>query len=102
MKRLLLNCNPLDRLLGGGVEEGTITEIYGEAGSGKTNFCLQATRECIASGEKVAYIDADGISIERLRQLCDGYDYKKFSHIPFFLRQPHLKSKNRWLQKPST
>ncbi|MBN2066515.1 MAG: DNA repair and recombination protein RadB [Candidatus Thermoplasmatota archaeon] len=85
MKRLLLNCNPLDRLLGGGVEEGTITEIYGEAGSGKTNFCLQATRECIASGEKVAYIDADGISIERLRQLCDGYDYKKIlSHTLFF------------------
>lgn len=85
MKRLLLNCSPLDELLGGGIEEGTIAEIYGEAGSGKTNFCLQAARECIVSGKKVAYIDADGVSIERLRQLCDKHDYKKIlSNILFF------------------
>src|SRR5438094_861263 len=36
-----LGCRALDDLLGGGVEEGCITLLHGEAGSGKTNFCLQ-------------------------------------------------------------
>ena len=50
MKRLPLKCKPLDVLLGGGLERKTITEIYGEAGSGKTNLCLQASRECVVNG----------------------------------------------------
>ncbi len=74
MTRLLLSCSPLDELLGGGLEEKTITEIFGEAGTGKTNICLQAARECAKTGKKVAYIDSEGVSLERLRQICDGYD----------------------------
>jgi len=77
MKRLQLKCKPLDDLLGGGIESNTLTEIYGEAGSGKTNLCLQASRECAAAGDKIAYIDAEGVSVERLGQLCEDYDYKK-------------------------
>ena len=85
MKRLQLKCKPLDDLLGGGIESNTLTEIYGEAGSGKTNLCLQASRECAAAGDKIAYIDAEGLSVERLGQLCEDYDYKKIlSNILFF------------------
>ena len=85
MKRLKLRCKPLDNLLGGGIENGAITEIYGEAGSGKTNFCLQAARECAASGKKVAYIDSEGVSLERLDQMCKNYNSKKIlSNILFF------------------
>jgi KaiC/GvpD/RAD55 family RecA-like ATPase len=85
MKRLQLKCKPLDDLLGGGIESNTITEVYGEAGSGKTNLCLQASRECVASGKKVAYIDTESVSIERIGQICKGYDYKKMlSNILFF------------------
>jgi len=85
MKRLLLRCKPLDDLLGGGIESNTITEIYGEAGSGKTNICLQASRECVVSGEKVAYVDTESVSVERLRQICEDYDYKKIlAGILFF------------------
>jgi DNA repair protein RadB len=85
MKKLQLNCKPLDELLGGGIENGSITEIFGEAGSGKTNFCLQAARECVLSGGKVAYIDTEGVSLERLRQLCHDQDYKHiFSQILLF------------------
>lgn len=76
MMKLKLNCTSLDNLLGGGIESGSITEIYGEAGSGKTNFCLQATRECAVTGRKVAYIDSEGVSLERLNQICNGYDIK--------------------------
>ena len=85
MNRLLLKCKPIDDLLGGGIESSILTEIYGEAGSGKTNLCLQAARECAVSGKKVVYIDAEGVSVERLKQLCENYDYKKIlSNILFF------------------
>lgn len=74
MNRLRISCPPLDDLLGGGIEEKTITEIFGEAGTGKTNICLQAARECANNGKKVAYIDSEGVSLERLKQMCQGYD----------------------------
>jgi len=69
MNRLPLNCKSLDTLLGGGLEEKIITEIFGEAGTGKTNICLQTARECVLQNKKVAYIDSEGVSIERLRQI---------------------------------
>jgi len=85
MKHLKLKCKPLDELLGGGIESDAITEIYGEAGTGKTNFCLQAARECANNGKKVAYIDSEGVSMERLNQICANYDKKKIlSNILFF------------------
>lgn len=77
MHKLKLQCNPLDDLLGGGIENKSITEIYGEAGTGKTNFCLQAARECANTGKKVAYVDSEGISLERLHQICQGYNIEK-------------------------
>ena len=75
MEYLKLKCPPLDDLLGGGIESGTITEVYGEAGSGKTNVCLQATRECASKIGKVAFVDSEGISFKRLEQICEN-DYK--------------------------
>jgi DNA repair protein RadB len=85
MQNLQIKCKPLDDLLGGGIEKKAITEIYGEPGSGKTNFCLQASRECAAKGKIVAYIVSDGLSLERLNQLCINENSKKiFSKILFF------------------
>jgi len=69
-----LGCRALDDLLGGGVEEGCITLLHGEAGSGKTNFCLQLARNVVRSGHKVIFIDTEGVSMERLRQMC-GEDF---------------------------
>lgn len=85
MKRLQLKCKPLDDLLGGGIESKIITKIYGEAGSGKTNLCLQASRECANNGKRVAYIDSEGASLERLGQICKDYSYEKIlKNILFF------------------
>ena len=72
--KVALGCGPLDELLGGGVEEGCITLLHGEAGSGKTNFCLQLARNVVRSGRKVIYLDTEGVSLERLRQIC-GEDF---------------------------
>ena len=83
-ERLPLGCRAIDELLGGGIECGTITLLYGEGGSGKTNWCLQATREVAKKALKVIYIDTEGVSLERLCQLS-GEQYKDIvSNILFF------------------
>ncbi|MHB8584259.1 MAG: DNA repair and recombination protein RadB [Thermoplasmatota archaeon] len=82
--RVPFGCEPLDALLGGGVESGAITEIYGEAASGKTNACLQLARNVAAGGGKVAYIDTEGVSLERFAQICGGTFAQVQKAILFF------------------
>ena len=75
MEHVPTGCRALDELLGGGVETGCLTLLYGEAGSGKTNVCLQVARNVAREGRRVAYIDTEGVSLERLRQMCgDDFD----------------------------
>lgn len=68
--KIAMQTKKIDDLLSGGFESGIITEIYGEAGSGKTNICLQIGTVVASSGRKVAYIDTEGVSMERLKQIC--------------------------------
>ncbi len=74
MDRIPLGCSQFDRLLGGGIEKGSVTLIYGEAGAGKTNVCLQLARNVAINGGKVAYIDSEGLSSERLSQVFLGHE----------------------------
>jgi DNA repair protein RadB len=97
MSLLPLGCQPLDELLGGGLESGIITRIYGEAGSGKTNFCLQAARQCVLSGKKVAYIDTECVSVERMRQICVDCDYKKILRNILFFTPVSLESQEQMI-----
>lgn len=69
MNRIPTGCRAFDDLLGGGIEKGSITLLYGEAGAGKSNVCLQTARNVIRNGEKVAYIDSEGISYDRVNQI---------------------------------
>lgn len=41
VKRITSSSDELDQLFGGGVETQSMTELYGEFGSGKTQLCLQ-------------------------------------------------------------
>jgi DNA repair protein RadB len=62
----------LDTFLGGGIENGAVTAIYGPGGSGKTNICLLALARMAGRGKKTIYIDtASNLSIERLRQITN-------------------------------
>ena len=84
-KYIPIKCKSLDLLLNNGIEKNIITKVYGEAGSGKTNLCLQVSRECANKGYKVAYIDSEGVSLERLMQICSDFNFEKiFSKIIFF------------------
>jgi len=70
-KRISTGCQSLDQLLGGGVEEGVITNFYGDSGTGKTNACIQITAEVAESGETVIYIDTEAsFSPERFEQIA--------------------------------
>ncbi len=65
-------CKSIDELLGGGFESGTVTQLYGEAGSGKTNICLQAAIGYAKEGKTVIYIDSEGFSPERFLQIASS------------------------------
>ena len=83
-KRLKIECQALDDLLGGGIEAGALTEFFGEGGAGKTNICLQLARNCVTGGKKPIFVDTEGVSFERLEQIC-GKDYLKINQeILFF------------------
>jgi len=59
----------LDNLLEGGVETGTVTQIFGASGTGKTSICLMIANSAVNQGYKVAYIDTEGLSPERVNQI---------------------------------
>lgn len=63
-------CAPLDDLLGGGFERGTVTQLYGPPAAGKTNLALSAAVRAAADGGQAAYVDTEGLSLDRFRQLA--------------------------------
>ena len=68
-RKLSTGCIPIDNLLGGGVDIGSITQIYGPPASGKNNISLCATTETVLNNKNVVYIDTEGVSINRFHQL---------------------------------
>lgn len=77
MKRIPIGCRSFDDLLGGGIESGSVTLFYGEAGTGKTNICLQIAYNVARTGMKVAYLDTEGLSYERISQVFEDRDAMK-------------------------
>ena len=87
MTRVPIGSAALDDLLGGGLEGGAITLLFGEAGTGKTNICLQVARNVALAGRKVVFIDTEGVSLDRMKQISgDDYD-KVMKNLLFF--EPH-------------
>ena len=64
--RITTGSDALDTLLGGGVESCSITEIFGEFRTGKTQLChtlcvtAQLPKEMKGGNGKVAFIDTEG------------------------------------------
>jgi DNA repair protein RadB len=63
-------CPPLDDLLGGGFERGTVTQVYGPPAAGKTNLALSAAVQVAVGGGTAVYVDTEGLSVDRFRQLA--------------------------------
>jgi DNA repair protein RadB len=74
-ERLATGIASVDRLLGGGLESDSVTELYGEGGSGKTLFCLEIAHRVAREGRWVFYVDTEGVSVDRLRAIAgDGLE----------------------------
>jgi RecA/RadA recombinase len=75
---LRFGCSGIDRVTGG-LQRRSITELVGEAGSGKTQFSLQLALQCVLPleagglGASCAYISTPGeggFPIRRLQQMA--------------------------------
>ena len=63
-------CRNLDKLLGGGLLESAITQVYGAPGSGKSNIALVSALNAAKLGKKVLFIDTEGsFHPERVKQV---------------------------------
>ncbi|WP_226010438.1 DNA repair and recombination protein RadB [Halomicrobium salinisoli] len=65
-------CDPLDDLLGGGLERGAATQVYGPPAAGKTTVALSAAVETAARGDSALYIDTEGLSADRMEQIAEA------------------------------
>ncbi|KAK4178202.1 P-loop containing nucleoside triphosphate hydrolase protein [Triangularia setosa] len=55
-----------------GIQKGSVTEIWGPPGVGKTTFGIQLTAKCLREGGGVVWVDGfHRVSIERLHQVVD-------------------------------
>jgi DNA repair protein RadB len=70
--KLELGCSCLDTLIGG-FRGGSITQIFGESASGKTNICLKLAIRTAEKGQNVIYIDTENsFGYERAIQLVSS------------------------------
>lgn len=77
-RQIKFNVESLDELTEGGIDVGSVTEIFGEAGSGKTQLCLQLALQCqLPTSDmngvqsKVIYISTDkSLSTKRLETMA--------------------------------
>jgi DNA repair protein RadB len=76
----------LNMILGGGLEPGVITQFFGEPASGKSTVCVMVAVEVLKGGRGVAFIDTEGFSVERFRQIA-GADAEKLAEN-LFLFEP--------------
>jgi len=81
--KLSSGCKDFDVLLNGGIELGALTELYGSAGSGKTQMCYSLAvmiQQPVSKGGlegKVVYIDTENkFSSDRILQIAmsKGFD----------------------------
>jgi len=70
LDRLPSGCPSLDLLLGGGFESGIISQLYGESGTGKSNIVMQLAVQAVARDLRVIFIDTEGFSAERFKQIA--------------------------------
>ena len=78
--RLTTGSSKIDNLLGGGIESGIITELFGENGSGKTQVChtlcvtCQFPTDLGGAAGCVLYIDTQGtFRTSKIIQICDRF-----------------------------
>ena len=73
---LKTKCSAVDELFGGGVKPECTYEVYGEFGSGKTQFCFTLVSQAISEGENVVWIDCeDTFRPTRILEIMKANDF---------------------------
>jgi RecA/RadA recombinase len=71
MGKISTGCGCIDTSLDGGISQGTLTLVYGEAETGKTTLATQCAIDRALQKLKTIYVDCDGtFSAKRLSQLA--------------------------------
>lgn len=100
--RLTSGSSGLDAQLGGGFEEGRITEVFGPSNSGKTQIALQATVMAAAKGWKSVFVDTEStFRPERIAQIAEsrGLDPKTSLDSVFSIRAGDVESQTHVLAR---
>jgi DNA repair protein RadB len=98
VNKIPFECASVDQMLGGGIEPACVSLLYGEAGSGKTNLCLVMTRNVASQGKKVVYLDTEGISLERFKQIC-GEEYEPLLRSTLFFEANSFDEQEKMVDK---
>jgi len=70
----------IDQILGGGIAERRICEVFGPESSGKTTLALQVVAECQKKGKKVIYLDSEqAVDLAYAKKLGVNVDELVFS-----------------------
>jgi recombination protein RecA len=91
----------LDRLLGGGLPVGAISELTGPDSSGRTSIAFAFMAQCTAYGQVCAWVDAadsldpdsaaaSGIDLERLLWIRCGYVERRSQAAPVWTRMDQV------------
>ena len=94
--KITTGSNALDTILGGGLETGSITEVFGEFRTGKTQLahtiCVTSQLSFAMKGGqgKVIYLDTEGnFRPERIKACCERFgvdaDVSELLVCPFVL-----------------
>lgn len=65
----------LQAILGGGIELGSMIEITGETGTGKSTIALEIARELCVKDKNILYIDTEGSISEKLLKSVEVQSY---------------------------
>jgi RecA/RadA recombinase len=84
----------LDRFLRGGIRTGIITNIFGESGSGKSQFCFSICANLLKKNEdsKIIFIDTSGnFRPERILDITNKYNLNTILHNIHYIRPYSIK-----------
>jgi len=100
MSKISSGSYDLNKWLHGGYERDIVTVLYGDSGTGKTNFCLLPAVSQAKKGNKVIYVDTEGgFSVERVKQLAGEEDCKKVLENIFLLKPTNFKEQENAFEK---
>ena len=73
---LQTKCSAVDELMTGGVKPECTYEVYGEFGSGKTQFCNTLASQALSEGENVVWVDCeDTFRPNRILEIMKAREY---------------------------